>query len=95
MKNIFIRVLLIGTIILNLVVASNMTVYKGSITLASIAKADWPWTENEPVTPGKTGILESCVIDRGGGWFSSSVMYVCYDQYVCPSCTCNPYGCGE
>ncbi len=45
--------------------------------------------------PGQIGTLEPCVLYYPDGMFTSSVEYVCWDQYVCPGCTCTPIPCGE
>lgn len=78
--------------LLNLAVVTNTSFSDVSIEgIMSIAVAQ---SEN-PITPGQIGSTERCQLDLGGGWFTSSVEYVCRDQYVCPSCSCTPYACGE
>ncbi len=66
---------------------SNVSL-KGIINIA-VAQTEYP------DGPGQIGTTERCRLDLGGGWFTSSVEYVCWDCYVCPSCTCTPRACGE
>lgn len=64
------------------------------------AKA-WPWdTETDPL--GQIEIESECVITRYGCFNCGSgdglciipgLQIECVDQYVCPSCTCNPQEC--
>ncbi len=97
-KNYF-RILFIGIflalIAFNFVLVTNTNF--SNISLIELAYASFPWEENndDPIAPGQTGTTERCRLDLGGGWFTSSVEYVCWDQYVCPSCTCTPAACGE
>ena len=50
-----------------------------------------PWNPDFPTA----GILEACSQDLGGGWKRNSVKWVCFVQWVCPSCRCTPEACGH
>lgn len=54
---------------------------------------DYPWEDNSG--KGKIAKKETCMYVAPNGYFSSSIERVCYDQYVCPSCTCTPVKCGD
>ena len=48
----------------------------------------------QPVEPGKVRDQVPCMYTYPDSSFTSSVAWVCVDQYVCPSCNCTPVPCG-
>lgn len=57
------------------------------------ALAQWEWGTGEEV--GKIAVTEKCQYKYPDGSFTTSVRRACYDQYVCPTCTCTPVPCGD
>ncbi|MDH6344310.1 hypothetical protein M2480_002795 [Parabacteroides sp. PFB2-12] len=99
MKRKFLETVMIVTIS----VAAGWNVYQSEnkiilseLGLANVeALANWEWIPGgNPPPLGTIGKQERCKLELGGGMFTSSVEYICYEQYVCPSCTCTPVPCG-
>lgn len=84
---------LIAIIAINIAVISTNQI-KNNFILNSIAKVANAQLIEYP-GPGQIGDLDPCVLVYPDGSFTSSVEYVCWDQYVCPSCTCTPIPCGQ
>lgn len=61
---------------------------------ASIGSIDISWPDpNKPIEPGKVAQTKPCTLSTPNG-VTGSVMRVCSEQYVCPTCSCTPVACG-
>ena len=84
---------IVTLLVLNLTVLTSIN-RDNNVVLNHFLKVAFAQTEY-PDGPGSVGTTERCRLELGGGWFTSSIKYVCWDCYVCPSCTCTPRACGE
>ena len=74
-----------------------MKAYNNDVSLESIAVMAQAAVDEVPhwPSPGAIGKTERCRLHLGGNWYTSSVERVCLDNYVCTSCKCKSYACGE
>lgn len=49
----------------------------------------------QPEEPGKVRDQVRCMYKYPDGSFTSSVEWICVNQYVCPTCRCTPVPCGQ